>query len=126
MIELLVGAAIGAVGGAVAKDKLSGTNNQLAKLQNDLNSVSEENEKLRKRYKEAERQVEDLLAEKNKLQRASKSNSDDKDDMEDELDEAKLKIKKLTVQNDELMRKLQEYKAACSSYENEIAALKNK
>lgn len=126
MIELIVGAAIGAVGGAVAKDKLGGTNNQLLKLQNDLNSISEENEKLRKRYKEAERQVEDLLAEKSKLQRASASNSDDKDDMEDELDEAKRRIKKLTALNDELLRKVQEYKEACSSYENEIATLKNR
>lgn len=120
MVELIVGAAVGAVGGYMAKDKLSGTSNVVSKLQNELNSLSDENEKLRKRNKEAERQVEDLLAEMQKLRRSAKEHQDNSDDVEDELHTAQTKIKKLTQQNDELLRKLQEYKELSTSYKNEL------
>ena len=120
MVELIVGAAVGAVGGYMAKDKLSGTSNEVFKLQNELHSLSDENEKLRKRSEEAERQVEDLLAENQKLRRSAKDQEDNSDDIEDELYTAKAKIKKLTQQNDELLCKLQEYKELCASYKNEL------
>lgn len=120
MVELIVGAAVGAVGGYMAKDKLSGTSNEVSKLQIELNSLSDENEKLRKRSKESERQVEDLLAENRKLRRSVKDQEDNSDDIEDELYTAKAKIKKLTRQNDELLCKLQEYKELCASYKNEL------
>lgn len=95
MVELIVGAAVGAVGGYMAKDKLSGTSSEVSKLQNELNLLSDENEKLRKRSKESERQVEDLLAENRKLRRSVKDQEDNSDDIEDELYTAKAKIKKL-------------------------------
>ncbi len=120
MVELIVGAAVGAVGGYMAKDKLSGTSNEVSKLQIELNSLSDENEKLRKRSKESERQVEDLLAENRKLRRSVKDQEDNSDDIEDELYTAKAKIKKLTQQNNELLCKLQEYKELCASYKNEL------
>lgn len=125
MVELIVGAAIGA-GGMLLKDKMSSEQSDMAinKLKSEINSLSDENEKLRRRYKDMERQVEDLLAESEKLRRQSKTTDEDKDDMEDELDDAKAKVKKLTTQNEELQRKIAEYQSLCQSYENEIATLK--
>lgn len=126
MVELIIGAALGA-GGMIAKNKLvdNNTSTSCNNLQNELNALSDENEKLRKRSKEAERQVEDLLAENQKLRKASKATDDDRDDIEDELDSAKAKVKKLTQQNDELIRKIAEYKSVCENYEAEINRLKN-
>jgi chromosome segregation ATPase len=127
MMDFILGAVVG-IGGMIAKDKFAGNDSQssMNKLQNELNSLSDENEKLRKRSKDAERQVEDLLAENKKLRERSKSNDDDRDDLSDELDAAKSKVKKLTLQNDELLRKIAEYKTVCDSYEAEINKLKNR
>lgn len=123
---LLVGAAIG-VGAMVAKDKLVGQNQSKGSKSNaEADALSDENEKLRKRNKEAERRIEDLMAENEKFRRQYKDKDDDQDDLEDELAKAKSEAKKLRAQNDELLRKIQEYKLACDSYENEIANLKSK
>ena len=46
--------------------------------------------------------------------------------MEDELDDLKREVKKLRAQNDDLSKKVQEYKAACKNYEIEIEKLKDK
>ena len=78
---------------------------------------------MRKRNKEAERQVDDLQALVQKLQRQIKASDADNDDAEDELDELKAKVKKLTDQNDSLLQKIADYKATFESYE---AQLKNK
>lgn len=123
MIDLLIGVGLG-VGGMIVKDKLAPGGQQGTQVQTELNTLSDENEKLRRRYKEAERQIEDLLAENAKLKKMSKTDNDDKDDLEDSLDNAKSQIKKLTAQNDELLRKVQEYKLACENYEAEINRLK--
>ena len=121
MIELLAGVAFGMAGGAYLKDKMSGSSaGKSSNINADLNALSDENEKLRKRYKDAERQVEDLLAEVEKLRRNSKSSDDDKEDLEDDLADAKAKIKKLSLQNEELMRKIAEYKEVCASYEAKL------
>ncbi len=97
-------------GGAYLKDKMAGSSaGKSSNINADLNALSDENEKLRKRNKDAERQVEDLLAEVEKLRRNSKSSDDDK-----------AKIKKLSLQNEELMRKIAEYKEVCASYEAKL------
>ena len=61
MIEFFIGAAVGAAGGYVAKDSLLGGKNggKQADLKRELDVLSDENEKLRKRYKDAERRIED-------------------------------------------------------------------
>jgi GTPase Era involved in 16S rRNA processing len=69
------------------------------------------------------RQVDDLQALVQKLQRQIKASDADNDDAEDELDELKAKVKKLTDQNDSLLQKIADYKATFESYE---AQLKNK
>ena len=121
----IVGAAIG-VGGMVVKEKLfdskANASTQSAKKEADF--LSDENEKLRNRIKEAERQIEDLMAENQKLHRQYKEKDEDHDDLEDELDKVKSDVKKLRLQNEELLRKINEYKLACDNYENEIAILK--
>ena len=126
MLELIVGVAIGA-GGMMIKDKVLTSQEEAssAKLQNELNNLSDENEKLRKRNKEAERSIEDLLQEVQSLHKKAKSNNDDCEDLEDVLQTAKNTIKKLTAQNDELLRKISEYKTLCQNYESKLDKLKN-
>lgn len=125
MIGVLIGIAIGA-GCVLAKeqfvDKKNAENSNEVKRQ--LVSLSDENEKLRRRYKDAERQIEDLLSENNRLKRTNKSSDNEKDDLEDELEDAKVKIKKLVSQNEDLLRELKQYKDACANYEELIKNLK--
>lgn len=124
---LIIGVALG-VGGMMAKEKFfDGKENVTSQnAKNELDALSDENEKLRKRNREAEKRIDDLMAENEKLRRQFKDKDDDQDDLEDDLAKAKAEVKKLRVQNDELLRKIQEYKLACDSYENEINNLKNK
>ena len=46
--------------------------------------------------------------------------------IQDELDSAKKELKSIRLQNDELARKVREYKITCESQEAEIALLKEK
>lgn len=124
MIEFLVGSVAGAVVGVFAKDKVMGPDSQKMSLQRDVESLSEENEKLRRRHKEAERQVEDLLVQLERMKRSAKDDEDAQDDLEDDLLAAQRKIKSLTALNEELERKCQEYKETCIAQEAEIAQLK--
>lgn len=121
MLELLAGLIAGAAGGAFLKGRVGNNNKAQSKSEKELDALSDENEQLRKRYKDAERQIEDLLSENDKLRRASKTSGDDLDDLEDDLADAKAKIKKLTAQNEDLMRKISEYKEICASYEAKLA-----
>ena len=78
MVEFILGAAVGAAGGAALKDTVFGnkTTGKQADLKRELDTLSDENEKLRKRNKEAERKIEDLTAENERLVRSSKNASD--------------------------------------------------
>lgn len=124
MMDFILGAVVG-IGGMMAKDKFI-CNDSLNKMQSEMESLSNENEKLRRRSKEAECQIEDLLKENREIRERAKSNDDDKDDLIDELEKAKIKIRRLTQQNDELLEKISEYKSVCNSYELEINKLKNR
>lgn len=125
MSEFVLGAAVGA-GLMIAKEQFIDKKNDESAddLKRQLDSLSNENEKLRKRIKDAERQIEDLVSENQKLKKSNKSSDDEKDDLEDDLEDAKAKIKKLIFQNEELIREIQQYKDACANYENEIKKLK--
>lgn len=128
MTELIIGVAVGAAAGIYAKDKILGNANaeKMNAKQREIDNLCNENETLHKRNKDLTRQVEDLQIEIERLRRQFKSKDDSQDDLRDELDDAKAEAKKLRMQNDELYRKLQEYKVACESYELEIANLKCK
>ena len=65
-----------------------------------------------------------MLAKLNKVLKQVKTNDNNADNLEDELDKAKRELKNVRFQNDELARKLKEYKIACESLESEIASLK--
>lgn len=127
MIDFIIGAAVGA-GAMLAKDAIGGNkeNSGSHASQQQTDQLYAENEKLRNRNKEAERRIEDLTRELQKANARFKDKDDSADDLEDDLADAKVKIRKLTQQNDELLRKVQEYKMACESYEAEIQQLKNK
>lgn len=93
-------------------------------LQGEMDSINAENEKLRRRYKETERQNEDFLAEIESLRKKLKSNDDDHDDLVDDIEDMKHRLKAMAAENTELKRKLSEYKTACSSMEKEIGILR--
>lgn len=126
MLELLGGIVIGGVAGVALKDKLLGTQGQNTNKQQELNSLYAENEKFSRRNKELERQVEDLLSELNKFRKKAQNADDDYDDIQDEFDRAKKELKSIRMQNEELARKVREYKATCESQEAEISLLKEK
>lgn len=126
MIELLGGFVLGGAAGFIAKDKIAGTSQKNNKAQQEIDTLCNENDKLRRRNKDLERQVEDLLSELKKARRASEKNDDRSDDLEDELDDAKRELRSLRQQNDELARRVKEYKTACETQEAEINMLKEK
>ena len=101
MIELISGIVIGGVAGVALKDKIVGNSSQNDTKQRELETLYAENEKFRQRNKEAERQVEDLMV---------------------ELD----RIRKKAKENDELARKVKEYKDACEAQAAQISLLKEK
>lgn len=127
MIEFILGTAVG-VGGMIVKDKYLGNTSeqQLNSKQKELDSLYAGNEKFRKRNKEMERQIEDLLSENQKLKRSFKDNDDLMDDLKDSLSRSQKEVNKLRLQNDELCRNIQEYKEACEHYKMEIDNLKSK
>lgn len=127
MIEFVLGAVTGAIGGATVGNKLSNTNNgESERLKRENDRYVEEIEKLRMRLKDAERQVEDLLAANKRLRNQAKDMEADGDDVEDELHSVKVKLKSLIKQNEELNRQIEEYKQVCASQEFQINELKNK
>ena len=127
MVEYVIGAVAGAVGGAAVGSMLSGAKkSELERLQRENNRASDESEKLRLRLKEAERQVEDLLAANKRLRNQAKDMEDAGNDVEDELYSAKAKVKSLSKQNEDLKRQLEEYKQLCASQELQIKELKNR
>lgn len=125
MIEFILGTVVG-VGGMIAKDKYFGNTSeqQLNVKQKELDTVYAENEKFRKRNKEMERQIEDLLIDNQKLRMNFKNSDDSMDDLRDNLSRSQKEVNKLRLQNDELCRKIQEYKEACDHYKMEIENLK--
>ena len=124
MLEFLLGTAVGA-SAILAKDFIVGDNSsKAAASQQQMQELYTENEKLRNRNKEAERRIEDLSRELQKANVRFKDRDNSADDLEDDLADAKTKLKKLSQQNDELLRKVQEYQRACDSYEAEIQRLK--
>ena len=126
MIEVVGAFIAGGVAGAIAKDKLSGNAQQQNNRQAEMDAIYVENEKLSRRNKEMERQVEDLLSELNKVRRKAKENDNNSDDLEDELDKAKRELKNMRLQYDELARKVKEYQSLCKSKDAEIETLKEK
>ena len=110
ILVFIIGIVVGVV--AISSIKGKGESNQTSSVKRQLDEALTENEKLRKRNKEAERYNEDLLAEIEKLQRKSKGSQEDNEDLQDDLEDAQRKIKKITAENAELLRKINEYKIA--------------
>lgn len=124
MLFFFLGAGVGAAG--IYFVNKSQNQNSANSSKEELESLYAENEKLRRRNKETERQSEDLLAELESFRRKMNSTIEDQDDLQDDLDNAKRKIKNLTAENEELKRKVSEYQTACNAMEKEIASLKAK
>lgn len=114
----IVGVVAG-VGGMFAKEKLVGGKSKSNNQQDELKNLYDENEKLRSRNKEAERRIEDLMAENQKIKKASKNQSDNADEIEDELDSLRSKLRRAQATIDELQRKNNELQKAVESYEME-------
>ena len=115
MIELVSGLVIGGLIGIVLKEKIVGSSSQSDAKQRELDELYSENEKFRKRNKEAERQIEDLFAQIDKLRRDSKNNEGAHDDLEDELNRLRREVSSLRSHNDNLITQLKEYKESCEA-----------
>ena len=126
MIELIGGLVVGGIAGVALKDKIVCNSSKNDAKQRELDTLYAENEKFRKRNKDAERQIEDLLSELEKVRRKAKENDDEQDDLEDELNKAKHELKSLRQQNDDLARKVKEYKDACEAQAAQISLMKEK
>lgn len=101
MIEVIAALVVGGVAGAIAKDKLIG-NPELQNKVREIEKLINENATLREDKKKLSRQVEDLLAELKKVRQTSQDSEDNKDDMEDDLMKARIELKKVKRQNEEL------------------------
>lgn len=114
---ILVGAVLG-VGGMIVKDKFfdgqTDNNNQ-----EEIKKLYDENERLRNRNKEAERRIEDLMAENQKIRKDNKSKAESAEDFEDELDSLRSKLRKAQSTIDDLTRQNNELQKAIESYEME-------
>ena len=126
MIELVSGLVIGGLAGVALKDKIVGSSSQSDAKQRELDELYSENEKFRKRNKEAERQIEDLFAQIDKLRRDSKNNEDAHDDLEDELNRLRREVSSLRSHNDNLITQLKEYKESCEAQAAQIRLLKER
>ena len=122
MIEFVLGLAVGA-GGMLAKEQFV-DKDASQKQQRQAEQLSDENERLRMRLNEANRHNEELLAENERLRRSSSDHSDKLDDTLEDLAKAKKELSKVQLQNEELARKLQEYRTVCESYKLELAKYK--
>ena len=126
MIELVSGLVIGGLIGIVLKEKIVGSSSQSDAKQRELDELYSENEKFRKRNKEAERQIEDLFAQIDKLRRDSKNNEDAHDDLEDELNRLRREVSSLRSHNDNLITQLKEYKESYETQAAQISLLKER
>lgn len=116
ILEFLIGTGVGVAGTLSIKG--NGNSKRFNKLKRELDETLAENEKLHRRYKEAERLNENLQSKLTNQQRSMKSSSSVRDDLQDELDDALRKIKHLTAENANLHRKIEEYKNILKSNEN--------
>ena len=62
----------------------------------------------------------EMLIMMEQLRRKAKDVDDNFEDLQDELETTKREIKKMQMKNDELSRMVQEYKAVCANYEDQI------
>lgn len=116
ILGFIIGVGVGVAGTLAIKGK--GNEAEIQNLKNHLNGTAGENEKLRRRNKEAEHHIEDLESELEKLHRQTKSTSSDKEELQEELEEALKKVEKISLENKELNRKIEEYKAALFAAKN--------
>ena len=121
-IELIVGVSAigGVIVGAVITYFIENNRNKskINDLQKKYNEIINENKKFRHRYSEAEQHNKNYEAELEKSQRQKKSIVSEKEELQDELDDALKKIKKLTIENNKLIRRIEEYKTVISAMEN--------
>lgn len=120
MLEVIGGLVLG-VAIMLAKDKfmLNDKKQKDASNKKEHDELYAENEKFRRRNKEMERQIEDLLADIRRLHRQSNDKNNEQDEVRSELLSKDNEIKKLRVQNNDLLRIVDEYKKAYQVYELE-------
>ena len=114
---ILVGAVLG-VGGMIVKNKFI-DGQTINNNQEEIKKLYDENERLRNRNKEAERRIEDLMAENQKFRKDNKSKAESAEDFEDELDSLRSKLRRSQSTIDDLTRQNNELQKAIESYEME-------
>lgn len=123
MIEFILGAAVGA-GAIMLKDSMSNEKSINSIKQSEANQLSAENDKLRRRNKELERNIEDLLMENKRLNKNVRETMDKDENSEDRIEDLLAELKRIKQQHLETQAQLDEYKVACKNYEQQISELR--
>lgn len=114
MLEFILGAGVGVVGGVVIKDKIS----PKQELETNGSSLShDEVDELKRRNRELEEQVDELLNMMEQRRKLELEMDDEQSDLEDELKTAKIRVQTLLAENERLNRDVQELEAIKLYYE---------
>lgn len=123
-IELLIGTAIGYVGGIVTKDIIVPNNqSQDEALQNQLDIANQQIDDLKKKEKELKEELSKRVVEIQSIRNKVRDKEDESDDKEDELDKLKLINKRILSENEEFKHKLDELELLYESKKQELEAI---
>lgn len=122
MIELLIGAVAGFVGGVAAKDKIVPNPylKQQELLQRKLDVSTKENSNLKQKVDELHKELENSVLELKAKRNEMRSKEDRSDDVEDKLDKYKLMNRRLTDENEMLKQKLNKLEMLSEVYKQEL------
>lgn len=124
MMEFIAGAAVGATV-MVAKDFLSGKSKGREVNISQINEEEEKIEKLQKRNRELERQIEDLLASNKKMYNQQSHSKDNLDNLQDKIEDLQSELKRQRAINEQIIQENQELRDSIKSYENQLSELNN-
>lgn len=119
MIEFIAGAAVGATV-VVAKDILSDKSKGNDIRISQISEEEEQFEKLLKRNRELERQVEDLLASNKKMYNELSHSKDDMDNLQDKIEDLQSELRKQKTINEQALQENKELKESIHSYKSII------
>jgi chromosome segregation ATPase len=129
MIDIIIGAAAGFVGGLAAKDKLmpdSKSKNQIETLQQRLNIQIKQTDEAKKTITDLRNELDKCNAELKNCRNKFHSTEDKFDDLEDEKDNLKSSNRRLLDENEDLKQKVHELEMLNEAKRQTIESVSNK
>lgn len=123
MLEFIIGAAVGAAGGFIAKSQV--LNQGKTDSTFELTEAEAEVKRLKARNDEYEKEIEEQSSKIKDLTERLRNQTDVSDDKSLEYDTLQAKLKRIENENDDLRRELTHYKKNYESVEAELNRLKN-